>query len=163
MAERGGGGRTPSVLGEPSELLAAECSVFTRYLVGREADAYVQKAYLRAHARDARLALAHGARRRDVLLLELARRGARRARAADAYARVFAPTSRVRKKLVLLLAILETRSPFDEALDRPLLRPVAPFLARFVLETAGFVARVALVAAWLPFGRARAPDDGAGA
>jgi len=92
--------------------LAAECDVLTRYLTGALPSRDVTAAYLDGVSRepgppdDA-----------DARLLDFAGRGPVRARTADVWCRVFAPTSRLRRRLVLLLAILEC-TPAVERLDR---------------------------------------------
>ena len=95
--------------------LERECRVFTRYLAGREPTPYVIAKYRAAHAAgpayraqsafDARLVA--GARLHPVL-----------AWLVDAAARFTAPRGLLRKKLVLLLAILETAPPFYTTLER---------------------------------------------
>ena len=59
------------------------------------------------------------ATRYERALVALARGAPWLARAMDVHARVFANGSLLRRKLVLLLAILESRSPSAEALDAP--------------------------------------------
>src|SRR6185503_7637567 len=52
-------------------------------------------------------------------VVAIARGGPWPARAMDAYSRAFQPGGLLRRKLVLLLAILESRSPPAEAIDQP--------------------------------------------
>jgi hypothetical protein len=103
---------TPSVSSPPATEagpgleLSAECRAFTRYLTGRDSDAYVLARYQAGHHsipyRGA------GARSPiDGALVLFASKGPVRARVADAYARVFRPHGALRQKLTLLLAILE--------------------------------------------------------
>ncbi len=97
-------------------VLAAECEIFVQYLAGRGAPPDVVAGYQRAHEVSAvepsgrSLAL-------DRALLQLARSGTFGARAADAYAAVFARDGALRRKLVLLVAILESRGDTASALD----------------------------------------------
>jgi hypothetical protein len=90
------------------EQLGTECQVFTRYLIDAAPPSEVVAAYRRAHEvspvapRDSLRAL-------DRALLRVARMGPRSARAADGYAAAFAKGSLLRRKLVLLVAILESR------------------------------------------------------
>jgi hypothetical protein len=65
------------------------------------------------------------------------------ARCADAHAALFAPASTLRKRLVLLLAILESRSPFSESIDMPLGGSAAGAIARVGLR--GVVALLGLL------------------
>ena len=94
--------------------LARECEVFSRYLLGSEPNAYVTEKYLDAHQRDPNYA---GRGSFDHMLARFAARGPQRARLADSYACVLARKSTLRKKLVLLAAILETCSPSQEVFD----------------------------------------------
>src|SRR5690348_4672039 len=88
------------------ERLTEECQILTSFLIARGAPADVAAAYVRAHevspvaARGTASAL-------DRALLRIANLGPRFARAADAYAAVFARNALLRRKLVLLVAILE--------------------------------------------------------
>lgn len=102
-------------MSERDPLLEHECWVFTRYLVGREPTEYVLSKYLDAH----RVAPAYATR--DTFhrrLLRVARAGPTFARLADAYARIFARHGVLRKKLILLLAVLETSPPFCHELEQ---------------------------------------------
>jgi hypothetical protein len=99
-----------------SETLAEECRVFTRYLVGSQPTTYVVDQYVKAHHVSRKLSPA------DVFDQRLVAVAARRplfARLVDSYARIFAPSSLLRQKLVLLLAILETAPPTCHVIDRP--------------------------------------------
>jgi len=92
----------------------AECRVFTRYLLSCEPDAYVQSKYGQALASLPALAPVS---RFDQALLRFAGLGSFAARLADSYAALFQQGSALRKRLVLLLAILETRPPFSTRID----------------------------------------------
>lgn len=85
--------------------LARECEVFTDYLSGLNSNPYVVQKYLDAHERVIRY---HPVSRFDRVLLRFATAGPYFTRLADSYARAFAPASTLRKKLILLLAILES-------------------------------------------------------
>ncbi len=92
--------------------LERECRTFATYLVGTPPNSYVCAKYVETHD--------HALQVRshfDRLLLSVARRGALGAKLADSYARVFCPQALLRKKLVLLLAILETCSPSYHLID----------------------------------------------
>jgi hypothetical protein len=120
--------------------LALECETFTRHLLGSAPTAYVIRKYEEAHAHLPALSPANPF---DAWLVRLARSGPRRARLADAYAAVFAPTSAARQKLVLLLAILETTPPFCEDIDRPVGR--GPASAVVIVVGSGLLAVISLV------------------
>jgi hypothetical protein len=94
--------------------LARECSVFTEYLLGCAATSYVVRKYSDAHQISE---VFETGNRFDFLLLRIARADWRMAKVADSYSRVFAPQTLLRKKLVLLLAILETSSPSYRLID----------------------------------------------
>jgi hypothetical protein len=94
--------------------LVKECCFFTDYLLGCDATSYVIRKYSDAH--EVSQVFATGTRF-DFLLLRAARSSWRMAKVADSYARVFAPQALLRKKLVLLLAILETSSPSYRLID----------------------------------------------
>ncbi|MGE0355258.1 MAG: hypothetical protein AB7Q69_18765 [Gemmatimonadales bacterium] len=98
--------------------LAREGRRLTAYLLGTVPDEYVISRYTAAHARIPFRMNGTVPDRLDVLLLRGAHGGRWRARAADAYARMFRPHGILRQKLVLLLAILETTSPAGVGLTR---------------------------------------------
>lgn len=94
----------------PPAGLDQEIQVFTRFLVQRDPNEYVNRKYHDGHrsipfARDA------AADPVDVVLVMFARRGPPFVRMADAYARIFRPQGILRQKLTLLLAILEHTPP----------------------------------------------------
>lgn len=95
--------------------LEAECGRLTRYLLGEAPSSYVVACYLRAHRASPAFA-PQDAFDRVALRLAAAPLGAP---LADAHARLFAPTSTLRRKLVLLLAILETSAPSFRRVDAP--------------------------------------------
>jgi hypothetical protein len=96
--------------------LAGECRTFTSYLLGRHAAPDVVAAYQKAH--EVSVVDASGVTPSlDLALLRVARFGSGGLRAADAYAAVLAPSSLLRRKLTLLVAILESRGQSAAALD----------------------------------------------
>ena len=95
--------------------LEAECRRFTRYLLGEDPSPYVVACYLRAHRASPAFA-PRDALDRVALRLAAMPLGAP---LADAHARLFAPASALRRKLVLLLAILETSAPSFRRVDDP--------------------------------------------
>jgi len=102
--------------------LEAECRVFTTYLLGQAPDRYVTDKYLEAH----RVCQGLSERSRfEKWLGAVARANRRLTRPADAYARIFAPRSPLRHKLVILLAILETSPPFYRSLEAVKQAPLA--------------------------------------
>jgi len=99
-----------------ADLLDRECSVFCRYLIGQKPDDYVKRKYWEAH-RDHTLSGSGLSNRFDSLLVKIAGISPWTTKPIDVYARVFQPHSLVRKKLILLLAILESCAPTYEYLD----------------------------------------------
>jgi nucleoside-diphosphate-sugar epimerase len=100
--------------GEDSQL-RRECRVFSFYLSGHEPTEYIAVKYVDAHQKVA--ALAPGGKF-ERLLLKVATVHPIFTRIADSYARLLAPTSALRKKLVLLLALLESSAASERFLDR---------------------------------------------
>lgn len=103
--------------GSPAlEPLGGECRVFSRYLARQEPTPYVLRSYQRLCQLDplsaAPLPLI------DRSMLTVARWGVLPARSADAYARMFRPYGPLRRRLILLLAILENSPPGDAPLQR---------------------------------------------
>jgi len=104
-------------MGDSSATLARECDVFCRYLVGRAPAEYVSRKYAEAHSgpgfqpvrpssgAPSRFAAMSGF---DAALLRIGARGPAWTSLADSYACIAARGSALRKKLVLLAAILES-------------------------------------------------------
>ena len=103
---------------EPSaQALARECDVFCRYLVGRPATLFVAGKYAAAHSCDPRYRVASLF---DSFLLAIASLSPHLAQWADSYACVAARASQLRRKLILLVAILESCAPengFEEQIQ----------------------------------------------
>jgi len=95
--------------------LDRECAVFCRYLIGQEPNEYVKKKYRAAH----KTGFLRGERTypTDSFLVKAAGIGPWSTKIIDAYTRLFRPFSTVRRKLVLLLAILESCAPTHTYLD----------------------------------------------
>lgn len=108
------------------EGLDRECDVFCRYLTGAGASEYVRERYRAAHERGA-VDPESGATAFDRALVSIARSGPLVARFADAHARIFAAGGLLRRKLVLLLALLEVREP--EKVDTVTQRSALGFFA----------------------------------
>jgi hypothetical protein len=119
-----------------------ECHVFTGYLLGSPPPPYVVRKYVEAH--DLSPAFSRGSRF-DIYILRIAATRPSLTRPADSYARIFAANGLLRRKLVLLLAILET-APSCSVVDavegsRPalLLRLVGAGLRSVFSVTAGII------------------------
>jgi len=93
-------------------------SSFTRYLVGQNPTEYILKKYALAHTN---LEVYNGssADPYEQFLVRLASKNQVLTRAADAYASFFGKRSLLRRKLILLLAILESSSPYYQQFESP--------------------------------------------
>lgn len=115
-AERGHYGAAGSCSVSAADLrdniLDRECAVFCRYLIGQEPNEYVRRKYRAAHQTGVLRDQAE-----DMFLVKVAGIGPWSTKLIDVYARCFRPFSLVRKKLVLLLAILESCAPTHAYLD----------------------------------------------
>ncbi len=113
--------------------LEREARVFARALIGEPPSAYAVAQYVRAHAH---LPLRpSGAFERR--LVAFAASGPWAARSADAGARVFAKGGMLRRKLVVLAAILECSPPHDAAFE-PVTGSAFGILARLAVAGVGF-------------------------
>lgn len=130
-----------------ASMLARECDVFCRYLTGRAASPFLTEKYTEAHARDARYQPASAF---DGVLLGAARATPALAQMIDSYASVAARASLLRKKLVLLVAILESSSPehgFDEQItDTPAGKVILRMAGRGLLFAVRFVLAAVVLA-----------------
>jgi NADH dehydrogenase len=127
--------------------LEGECHVFTRHLIGGDPTPYIVEHYVRAHQASGRLMPGD---RFDRLLVRIAARHRLLARCADSYARVFVPASLLRRKLVLLLAILETAPETHRVIDAPpgggAMLIAGRLIGQGVLWLAGLLAAAVLLA-----------------
>lgn len=102
----------------PEPDLNRECEWFSEYLIDRRPTDYVLRKYREAHH------LGHPSAGRPVplfdhIVMRLALRHAFMLRLADTYSGLFYKEALLRRKLVLLLAILECSPGAYERLDRP--------------------------------------------
>jgi hypothetical protein len=129
----------------PRSRLSAECDVFCRYLADRPAPREVVSAYRRAHECGV-VSFDCSGPAIDCALLRIARRSPLLTRAADAYAVTFAKSSLLRRKLVLLLAILESFGETIGAVDTVLPGSRGRWAVGVVAGVGGFAAMLCLVA-----------------
>jgi len=132
--------------GRTSEDMKRECAMFTHYLIGREADAYVQEKYIQAH-KATRLEADAGLF--DSLLIKAANSNAFFLKLADSYTSIFYKNAVLRKKLLLMLAILECCNSTYGDVDRGTEGPVSIMLAQ--LAQKAFFFFVALIASLVLF------------
>lgn len=118
---------------EERAALEDEARVFGAVITGTGPDAYVASQYARAHQH---LPL-QPVTAFDDILLAFAARGSWSLRAADGYARFFAPTSALRRKLAVLVAILESAAPSDQAFMSSEETPAA-VMAQLLVTGVGF-------------------------
>jgi hypothetical protein len=124
--------------------LEAEVATFARYLSDADPDPFVVGKYVAAH--DAGAVEPPGTSRHERSVVALARRSAALTRMLDAHSRVFANGNLLRRKLVLVLALLETRSPGAERLDTAAPGSRLALFARIAAFGALFAVRVILAA-----------------
>jgi hypothetical protein len=117
--------------------LEAECAVLTRHLAGIAPSPYVVAQYLRAHEAG-RYGPVRSVEDEDDPLVLAARGGRVGARLADAWAAAFDREGPLRRKLVLLLALLESGRESD-LLDRPGAGGIAAFLRATTFRSVGYV------------------------
>jgi NADH dehydrogenase len=127
-----------------------ECVVFSDYLLGYAADAYVKRKYAEATAVVDGLTPRHPF---DAFVLRFAAKNKLCTRLAAAYARVFLPGAVLHRKLILLLAILESNPPSSRMIDAPVKGPRALLLIR--LGVRGLLAVLSLIAGTLVLAPAR--------
>ena len=129
-----------------TQRLERECDVFARYLTGRVAEAYVGRKYQEAFGvgQKAQLAVCG---RFDQLLLTLAGTHPLLTRVADIYSRFFSSGSVVRRRLVMLLALLESDAVSIQRLDFPTCGGLAGFVLGMGVR--GLVSLLLLVPALL--------------
>jgi hypothetical protein len=119
--------------------LVQEARTFTRLLAGVPASDYVIRQYIKAHSVRPDLGRASGFERR---LVADAAAGPVWARLADGYARRMSPRGVLRKKLVLLLAILETSPQVHRVIDSQSAGLSTAILQLFFAGSAGAVTAV---------------------
>jgi hypothetical protein len=123
--------------------LVRECALLCTYLVGHPPGEYVTRKYVEAHHR---LSPRLGSETSRDPVLALAKRGLHAAGLVDAYTRVFRRDSIFRRKLILLVAILECAPSTAAIFEAPpssssavrvmvhLLPPAMVFLVRLVVS-----------------------------
>lgn len=126
-----------------TDLLDDECRVFCRYLIRQMPGTYVYQKY-RVGNRASNLDPTNEQGRFGSLLVGLASAHPSLTKLADTYARIFAPRSVLRKKLVLLLAILESSAPTHHYFDSVDASGKTGFLTGLILRAPLFLLTLAL-------------------
>jgi hypothetical protein len=116
--------------------LRDECRLFSRYLLGREPDAYVLGRYV--SLQPAAVNRAPTLTPLDFLLLKTARSGLFGLKIADAYARIFQPRGLLRRKLILIFAILENSRGFHSRFTSGASSSYVLTLVRIAAAVTGF-------------------------
>jgi hypothetical protein len=116
--------------------LRDECRLFSRYLVGRDPDVYVLGRYV--SLQPAALRGAATVTPLDSLLLNTARSGLIGLKIADAYARVFRPRCLLRRKLILVFAVLENSRGFHSRFTSGVSSSYLLALVRIAAAVMGF-------------------------
>ena len=130
--------------------LAGECDALCRYLADLDADDYVVGKYEAGHRAD-NLGLAAGSDAFDRLLLWVGLLHPLTTRAVDGYAALLFKRALLRKKVTLLIAILETRPPFSslfETVDDA--RPAALVVRTLVSALPAILVAAVLAVAFIP-------------
>jgi len=128
--------------------LERECRSFSQYLIGRPPNDYLLGKYVECH-QAGRIPEPEGAF--DGFLTRVAARGPFLARTADTYASRFFRYGSLRKKLVLVLALLECSPGSFETLDEAEPGGVAGTIVRLAWRTFAYLAMMALsIALFLP-------------
>lgn len=130
---------------QATDPISGECEIFCRHLAQVEPTAQVVSQYRRLLEQEGLAPSGHF----DTRLLTLARRGRLGAALADSYAARFLPQAAVRRRLVALVALLETSPPHFETLDAPRgprgIRALGRLSGRLALEIATLLLAVGVL------------------
>lgn len=118
--------------------LVRECDTFCRYLAGADAPDNVRAKYREAHDLGV-VAIEPANTRFDRALVRFARLGTFATRLADVHARFFANGGLLRRKLVLLLALLESHADTVGRVDAPTVAGPIGFVVETALRMTVFV------------------------
>lgn len=130
------------------EQINTECSVFSRYLTGQLPDSYIAEKYAAAFSPGEPLSqeLQSGF---DALLVRLAVIHPLITRAVDAFSRFFYTNSSLSKRLVILLALLESQASTASALDYPDKTSFAGFVLSAAVQLTVFVVLLGIATLFL--------------
>lgn len=130
--------------------LDRECIAFSRYLINERPSLYVVDKYRDAHLASDFLNRSK-VKAMDRLLLNVGSRHTLLAKLVDSYTSLFFKTSAIRKKWILLLAILESCAPTYEYFDSPERSNRGLVVIRMIGNLLGFAVILLLsVALFLP-------------
>ncbi|WHZ24622.1 MAG: hypothetical protein OJF47_003734 [Nitrospira sp.] len=123
--------------------LNRECELFSEYLIDLRPSDYVLRKYQEAHHLG-HPSVGRSVQRFDHILMRLALRHVFSLRLADTYSGLFYKEALLRRKLVLLLAILECSPDAFDRLDRPDLHAQSTLYRRLVIKGVTLVATALL-------------------
>lgn len=137
-------------LNAQQEVLRNECEQLTLYLTGTRSDNYVCEKYMHAHYADNPAIPLGNASAFDRFLISMALINSMVTGLVDSYSKVFCRSALIRKKMVLLLAILESTEPYCSLFDAVtigsttaiifrLFQKASLFMIRLILSTAIFM------------------------
>ncbi|MFX0137405.1 MAG: NAD-dependent epimerase/dehydratase family protein [Candidatus Hodarchaeota archaeon] len=92
-------------IGKSKENIKQECIRFTKYLINCKPNAYIEKKYIKGHKRNL---IENNMGPFDTFLIKVTNKNTFIIRLADVYTTVFYRKAVLRKKLILLLAVLES-------------------------------------------------------
>ncbi|MAF27112.1 MAG: hypothetical protein QF819_05740 [Gemmatimonadota bacterium] len=127
----------------PRRILEDEGRTLGRYILGEGPAMFILEKYVQAHAAGV-VEPPGGADSFDRLVVEVAQGGHGLTRFADSYCALFRRGGLLRRKLSLLVALLESVAPTDAAVDRV----TAPGRTRTFLDAAFRAAAFAVLAAF---------------
>jgi hypothetical protein len=130
------------------QTLDHECTAFSNYLIHRTPTPYILAKYREAHQASPRLAN-YNPQPFDQLLVALSAQNAWTTAMVDAYAALCYRNAMVRKKMVVLLAILESSAPTYAAFDEIDSGGARMFLLRLVMHGVMFALTVLLALLFL--------------
>ncbi|MGH9935140.1 MAG: hypothetical protein ACREAM_02780 [Blastocatellia bacterium] len=130
-------------LDAPNRVLDRECLVFSAYLVRQRPNEYVLAKYREAHDASG-IVRRNEERFLDRLLVGVAVVHPAGAKLVDAYTAIFYKKSAVRRKWILLLAILESCAPAYRYFDSPDAGSRAWLAARLLWQGLGFILALGL-------------------
>lgn len=96
------------------EMLRHECRILTRYLINSDVNEYTELKYIQGHKS---LRISNNKRLIDRVLIKKAIKNSFWVKLVDIYSSIFCPNAIIRKKLVLLIAILECQASSYGRLD----------------------------------------------
>jgi len=120
-------------------VLSRECDALTGYLIGDTPNDYIRDKYIRAHEVSPEL-VSGEVSALDRLQMAMAVRSRLACRLADSYSSIFSRGCLLRKKIVLLLAVLESAYPTHRHFDEPQSGGRTILLGRLMLQGMTFVA-----------------------